>query len=130
MTGNPIRVMTSLLVVEDDLDLRSLYKIVFRGKYYAVQVAASAEEAQEILDREPDIKVVLLDLTLPGMAGEDLLKTVRARPQFEHLKFLVMSGCEGLGRLAHGIGADGFARKPANLTELEKQVDLMMSAQS
>lgn len=54
---------TSILVVEDDLDLRSLYKMAFRHKPYGIHLAASGEEALDILARETDIQLILLDLS-------------------------------------------------------------------
>lgn len=118
---------TSILVVEDDLDLRNLYKMAFRHKPYAIHVAASAEEALEILARETDIQVILLDLSLPGMTGEDFLLTVRGLPQHQRLKFVVMSGWDELDRRAQVIGADSYIRKPAHLPDLEQRVDSLLS---
>lgn len=119
---------SSILVVEDADDLRNLYKMVFRRKPYGLHLAASGEEALEILEREPDIRVILLDLTLPGISGEDLLKQARQKPEWQSLKVIVMSGWDDLKQRAEAMGADGFARKPAVLPDLEKQVEQLLSA--
>lgn len=118
---------TSILVVEDDLDLRSLYKMAFRHKPYGIHLAASGEEALDILARETDIQLILLDLSLPGMTGEDFLLKVRGQPQYERVKFVVMSGWDELDRRAQVIGADGYVRKPAHLPDLEQRVDSLLS---
>ena len=117
---------SSILVVEDAADLRNLYKMVFRRKPYGLHLAASGEEALEILEREPDIRVVLLDLTLPGISGEELLKQARQKPELQSLKVIVMSGWDDLQQRADAMGADGFARKPAVLPDLEKQVEQLL----
>jgi len=117
---------SSILVVEDAADLRSLYKMVFRRKPYGLHLAASGEEALEILEREPDIRVILLDLTLPGISGEALLKQARQKPEWQSLKVIVMSGWDDLKQRAEDMGADGFARKPAVLPDLEKQVEALL----
>lgn len=116
----------SVLVVEDAADLRSLYKMIFRRKPYGLHLAATGEEALEILAREPDIRVVLLDLTLPGISGEEVLQQARQNPQYKDLKFIVMSGWDDLKQRSEAMGADGFARKPAVLPELEKQVEALL----
>jgi len=117
---------SSILVVEDAADLRNLYKMVFRRKPYGLHLAASGEEALELLEREPDIRLILLDLTLPGISGEDCLKQVRQKPEWQSLKVIVMSGWDDLKQRAEAMGADGFVRKPAVLPELEKQVEALL----
>lgn len=120
----------SILVVEDAADVRNLYKMLFRRKPYAVHLAASGEEALELLEREADIALVLLDLTLPGISGEDVLLKIRQDPQRAAIKVVIMSGWDDLKQRAATLGADAFVRKPAALPELEKQVEsLLQSAQ-
>jgi CheY-like chemotaxis protein len=116
----------SILIVEDAADVRNLYKMVFRRKPYGVHLAASGEEALELLEREADIAVVLLDLTLPGISGEDVLKKIRQTPAWAAIKVLIMSGWDDLKQRASALGADGFSRKPAALPELERQVEALL----
>lgn len=116
----------SILVVEDAADVRNLYKMVFRRKPYGVHLAASGEEALELLERESDIAVVLLDLTLPGISGEDVLARIRQEPKHAATKVLIMSGWDDLKQRAASMGADAFMRKPAALPELEKQVEALL----
>ena len=114
----------SILIVEDAPDLLGMYKLVFRAKPYGVQLAASGEEALKILEREAAIALVLLDLTLPGISGEELLAQVRS--QRPAIKFLVMSGWDDLKQRAALMGAEAFARKPVLIPELEKQVEALL----
>ncbi|MBX3166694.1 MAG: response regulator [Candidatus Eremiobacteraeota bacterium] len=116
----------SILIVEDAADLRNMYKMLFRRKPYGVHLAASGEEALEILGREADIALVLLDLTLPGISGEQVLEKVRQNPERSSIKFLLMSGWDDLKQRAAALGAEGFSRKPAVLPELEKQVEALL----
>lgn len=120
----------SILIVEDAADLRAMYKMVFRRKPYGVHLAASGEEALEVLGREADIALVLLDLTLPGISGEQVLEKVRQDPDRKSIKFLVMSGWDDLKQRAAAMGAEGFARKPVALPELEKQVEALLHGQA
>jgi len=72
-------------------------------------VRAEDDEIVEVLVREADIALVLLDLTLPGISGEELLAQVRS--QRPAIKFLVMSGWDDLKQRAALMGAEAFARK-------------------
>lgn len=66
-----------VLVVEDDASVREGLEKGFAKKGYAVLSAESAEQALEILKQE-DIRVMFLDIKLPGMNGVDLCKKIRA----------------------------------------------------
>lgn len=65
-----------ILVVEDEPRICLLYSRFFSREGYTVQTAESAEEALGILEDER-IKVMFLDLNLPGMNGVDLCRQIR-----------------------------------------------------
>ncbi len=116
----------SILIVEDAADLRNMYRMALRRLPYPIHLAASGEEALDVLQRQPDIALVLLDLTLPGISGELVLERVRKDSSKDSLKFLVMSGWDDLKQRAAAMGADDFARKPVAMPELEKQVSRIL----
>jgi CheY-like chemotaxis protein len=64
-----------ILVVDDEQQIRDLYREVFERSGYAVQTAESAEEALEVM-REAPFWVVFLDLNLPGMNGVELCRQI------------------------------------------------------
>lgn len=117
----------SVLIVEDALDLRNLYKLTLRRKPFQTRLAASGEEALEILSMEGDVALMLLDMGLPGLSGEEVLSTVRSDPQLKGLKVLIMSGWDDLKERAHALGADGYLRKPTPLPELEARIDEVLA---
>jgi len=65
--------MATVLVVDDEKNIRTLYKKELEKEGYAVHTAEDAERAMEILDKEK-IDVVILDIRLPGMHGIDALE--------------------------------------------------------
>ena len=66
----------TILIVEDDMDISSLLKTILETAGYRVRQAYSGTEADLFLEREmPDL--ILLDLMLPGMTGEELLCRLR-----------------------------------------------------
>lgn len=66
----------SILVVDDEAIIRSVFATVFNAAGYGVQTAESAEEALWIMHTSP-AAVLFLDLNLPAMNGVDLCREVR-----------------------------------------------------
>lgn len=69
--------MRNILIVEDDENLRQLYKEVFIRSGYNVTEAIDPNEALESL-KENTFDAVLLDLLFPSMDGEDVIKFIRS----------------------------------------------------
>lgn len=82
--------MKRVLIVEDDQLIANVYRNKFAVEGFAVEVANSGEEGLDLLQSfQPD--VVILDLLLPKMSGLELMKQIRALPQFAKLPLVVFS---------------------------------------
>lgn len=68
--------MNRILIVEDDADINSLLNDVLRQNKYEVLSAFSGTEALMCLEHK-DYDLILLDLMLPGLCGEELIKKIR-----------------------------------------------------
>ncbi len=109
----------TVLVVDDDAQVRGLLVALLRPRGYQVETAASAEEAQERLKTlRPD--VLLLDLHLPGKSGQDVLANLRADPLTRLLPIIMITGgATGEDRLAAiAEGVTDFVAKPFAAQEL------------
>lgn len=106
-----------LLLVEDEPALAVGLVDVLRVKGYEVEHAASAEEAQQLL-AGPDFRLLLLDASLPGQSGFELLKSLRARGQQVPVLMLTARGSESDRVLGFELGADDYVTKPFSLAEL------------
>src|SRR5438270_10238844 len=60
-----------ILAIEDDPEVLALYKTFLQKKGYEVLSAAGAVEGMKLLQTNPDTRLILLDLNLPGMSGEE-----------------------------------------------------------
>jgi len=78
-----------ILVVEDHVGLRELIDAVLTDAGYEVVTAATADEALRIADEKP-VDVLLTDLGLPGLNGNDLAR--RFQEQSQNLPVVLMSG--------------------------------------
>lgn len=117
-----------LLIVDDNKGCDELYRIRFEKAGYEVKVVYSAEEAQELLKNyHPD--VILLDLMLPKMQGDELLKILKSDEKTKDIKIMVLTALnlnnDDVAKVK-GI-ADDFVMKISILPrELVKRVDEMI----
>ena len=70
--------MKKVLVLEDESSIRSFVVINLKRAGYDVVEAESGEEALERLNDNPDVKVALLDVMLPGIDGFEVCRRIRA----------------------------------------------------
>lgn len=116
-----------ILVVEDSRVEAVLYRSIVGGLHREVLIATSAQGAQEILDTE-DIDLILLDLTLPGGDGRDLLIGLGRRPRTASIPVVLLTGrTDALTRTeATALGADAFYQKPVDRDVLAGAVSMML----
>jgi PAS domain S-box-containing protein len=109
----------AVLVVDDEETVRSVASLVLERYGFEVMTANDGEEAVEVYKEHRDrIRLVLLDMTMPRMGGEETFKAlVELNP---NVRILLSSGYneqEAIGRFA-GSGLAGFIQKPYTPTEL------------
>ncbi len=104
----------TILLVEDDVQVRALAKTVLVRKGYVVIEAANAEEALRLVThrRTGDIDLLLTDVVMPGMSGRQLVE--RVSEQYRGLKVLYMSGYTDDAIVHYGVlhSSVAFLRKP------------------
>lgn len=71
----------SVLVVDDDRGVLRLTARMLRLEGYTVLEASSGSEALRLLDSEPDVRLVVTDVVMPGMHGLDLAARILGREQ-------------------------------------------------
>jgi CheY-like chemotaxis protein len=98
----------SILIVDDNLVLRSTLSSILIEAGYEVAVAADGFSALAAIRHQvPD--VVLSDLYMPGMSGFELLSIIRRR--FPRIRVIAMSGAFSTHEVPPGVAADGFYAK-------------------
>ncbi len=106
-----------ILVVDDEESIRRLFVDAFDKEEYTVVTVENAEDALELLAKE-NIKVIFLDLNLPGMNGIELCKKVR---QFHPLAIIhAITGYNSLFELVdcRRSGFDDYFTKPLDLPQV------------
>ncbi len=122
MSGN-------VLLIEDELAIAKPLRYALQEEGYDVSLAVSGEEGLEKAKKHnPD--VILLDLMLPGLPGEEVCKELR---KFENLSkvpiiILTAKNTDVDKVICQVIGADYYITKPFNMEELLLKIDLLLSA--
>jgi len=105
---------TSVLIVDDNADMRSFVKIVLERAGFEAQVAADGERALD-LQRAHPVDVLITDIFMPERDGIELIHQFKSA--FPQVKIIAMSGGGRISQmdylpLAADIGADLVLRKP------------------
>lgn len=111
-----------ILIVEDDTDINHLLRRILAKDGYDTVQAFSGTEAKLLLSMEaPDL--MLLDLMLPGMSGEELLTLVREELKLD-IPIIVLSAKAGLSTKVTVLkeGADDYLTKPFEPEEVSARV--------
>ena len=102
----------SILLVEDDEYQREPLAILFRLEGYVVVAAASADEGLALLDGGFAPCVIVLDLAMPGMSGEQFREAQLLDPALSHIPVILYSGGDDLAHVARSLGVAAHASKP------------------
>ena len=116
--------MASVLVVDDEEDIRELVRINLELDGHKVSTAANGVEALDLL-RDSVPEIVLLDVMMPGMDGWEVLSRMKAeRPDVAKVPVLMLTArSDDMDRIRGGIeGAIRYITKPFSLTELRDEV--------
>ena len=111
----------NILVVEDDTDIRNIIKEILQKENYKIFDAYSGTEALMILEKE-NINLILLDLMLPGLSGEEIIKREKNIP------IIVISAKTSTEDKVNVLleGANDYITKPFKAEELLARVKVQL----
>ena len=103
-----------MLVADDEPHIGRIIKMKLEQGPFRVTLAYDGREALEILQREPDIGLVLLDLMMPHLSGLDVLAAMRNDDRFREIPCIILTaaGQEQQHTSAIALGATDFLTKP------------------
>jgi DNA-binding response OmpR family regulator len=114
----------NILVVEDDADINNLLCKILINQGYNVRGSYSGSEAKMCMEQF-DFHLVILDLMLPGIIGEELIAQIRA---VKTMPIIVISAKPGIGTKIEvlRLGADDFISKPFDVNEVVARVEAQL----
>ncbi len=114
-----------ILAIEDDPEVLSLYKSFLQKKGYQVLSAAGALEAMDLLTMNPDTRLILLDLNLPGMSGEEWITWYFQ--QGKQTPVVVASGKGDILTITKGNNMTAALTKPFHMEELQELIEVLLA---
>ena len=114
----------TVLVVDDEPDSRLLLAELIRGDC-RVLLARDGPMALDILAQAPDVELILLDLTMPGPSGLEVLERLRGNERTAHIPVVVITGrtTEEIEERALKAGASDFLHKPIRASTARVRID-------
>ena len=118
-----------ILVVEDDPQVARLIALILERHGRKCEIVADGQSA---LRRAEEMKpsMIFADLTIKGMAGDQLCAALKAQEDTRHIPYIVLSGDRDLAQKARQCGADDYMGKPFEFPDLIRLVEKYAGAES
>jgi two-component system chemotaxis response regulator CheY len=108
----------SILLVEDDFDVREALVETLRDRGYLVESASDGEQAIQLLRGGARPGLILLDLMMPRMSGSEFRMAQLVDPALASLPVVLLSADGRMEEKAVALKVQGAIRKPIDLDEL------------
>jgi CheY-like chemotaxis protein len=113
--GHPV----DIVIVDDDEETRDTLASVLESSGYRVSTATSGRQALDALAGMPVLpRLVLLDLIMPGMSGDELVHELKRQPRLAGVPVVLFSGASELRRRSSQLAVAGWLSKPGSLEDL------------
>ncbi len=119
--------MAKILLIEDDSSLRDIIKFNLKQNSHTVLDTDSANDALIYLEEIiPDI--IIADLMLPGLKGEDFLKIVKSKTKTSDIPIIIISAKNNEDKIVELLkaGADDYLTKPFSIKILLSKIDVIL----
>ena len=117
--------MKKVLILEDEVSIRSFFVINLKRAGYEVVEAGTGEEALELLKTNPDVGVAILDIMLPGIDGFEVCRSIRVTDKKIGIIMLTARSQEMDKITGLMTGADDYMTKPFSPAELTARIDAL-----
>ncbi|WP_411121316.1 HAMP domain-containing protein [Streptomyces sp. x-19] len=122
LSGRPGRILAERRILIVDDDIRNVFALthVLGRVGINVKYAENGREGLEVLDRTPDVSLVLMDIMMPEMDGYEMIRAIRHTPRFADLPIVALTAKAMPGDREKTIesGADDYIPKPVDVDRL------------
>ena len=113
----------SILYVDDEPINLQVFQYTFEEKYNII-TSESGIEGLEILKSNPEVKLVISDMKMPGMSGVEFIRI--AKKEFPSIKYYILTGFDITKEIADALNEKiilKYFRKPFNTREIEAVIE-------
>ena len=117
----------TLLFVDDNEDLRQYIRMTFADQYHVVDVE-SGEAALKYLSENGECDIVVSDVMMPGMQGDELCRSIKENKETSWLPVILLTAKAGRDFMIEGLylGADDYIAKPFDSAILASKIASML----
>jgi CheY-like chemotaxis protein len=117
----------TILVVDDDLAMRTILGFTLQAFGYLCLIAANGEEALQATRDHPEIGLIMLDVVMPGPSGKELAD--RLQIELPEVVILFCSGHAPETMSSHGLDLNfiHFMQKPCRPSELQQKIEELLA---
>jgi CheY-like chemotaxis protein len=118
----------TILVIDDDPAMRTILSFSLMGFGYLVLVAANDEEALQITRDHSEIRLVMLDVVMPGLSGNKLAEQLKANLPECSILFCSGHPASSMSRYDIDLASAHFVQKPCPPLELERKIEELLGS--
>lgn len=119
----------TILIVDDEPNIVESLDFLMKREGFDTTVASDGESALRLMESgKPDL--VLLDVMMPAKDGYEVCRQIRATPEWQRVKVIMLSAKSRETEIAKGlaVGADAYITKPFSSKELVQQVNRILGS--
>jgi DNA-binding response OmpR family regulator len=121
-----VMINKKILVCDDDEGILDMVSFVLEDSGYDVIPESNSLNVYGLVVKErPDL--LLLDLWMPVLSGDQVLKVLKSNPQTSNMPVIVVSASTEGARIAQEAGASYFMAKPFDIDQLINRIQLMLA---
>ncbi len=121
--------MAKILIADDEIQMLDVIARAVNSMGHTTIKCRNGRAALEILNDNPDIALLITDVSMPEMDGDDMVKQIRQDNEMPELPILIISGvirAKDISNLLK-VGATAFMPKPVSISELKEFINKHIS---
>jgi two-component system chemotaxis response regulator CheY len=119
--------LKKVIVVDDSALIHQMYKMVLMRYQCTIVSAKNGQEALDMIAKNPDSDLLLVDINMPVMNGLEFIKKVKELGTYDHIPIVIVSteGKEEDTKRGLALGAAGYVTKPVQPSDLHALIERM-----
>lgn len=113
------------MICDDDAGILEVLQMMLDIEGYTVFTESNSTNLiKQIIQNKPDL--LLMDLWMPVLSGDQLLRTIRTTKELDHLPVIILSASVDGNEIAENAGANGFIAKPFDMDAVSEKIQYIL----